>query len=112
MRKFVSLKPKSAQTCKHSILEYSSSVSYSSIEKGSSKPGNFAELGGKKQTDKWRSFLISLILGWGKRAIEDMQYYCATQKLVNTKTFLIYCDGTTIPLIRPDFSDKAFVPRR
>lgn len=47
MHKFVSLKPKSAQTCKHNILEYSSSVSYSFIEKGSSKPGNFAELGEK-----------------------------------------------------------------
>lgn len=51
-------------------------------------------------------------LGKGEETAEDMQCYRATQELVNTKTFLIYCDGTTIPLIRPDFSDKAFVPSR
>lgn len=49
VQKFVRLKPKSAQNCKHNILEYFSSVSYSFIE--SSEPGNFAELGEKKQTD-------------------------------------------------------------
>lgn len=52
VHKFVRLKPKSAQNCKHNILEYFSSVSYSFTEKGSSKPGNFAELGEKsKQTN-------------------------------------------------------------
>ena len=52
VHKFVKLKPKPAQNCKHSILEYFSSVSYPFTQKGSSKPGNFAERGGKsKQTN-------------------------------------------------------------
>jgi len=48
----------------------------------------------------------------GERAVEDMQCYCATQKLAYTKEFLIYCDGTTDPLQRLDFSDRAFVSSR
>lgn len=68
MHKFVRLKPKSAQNCKHNILEYFSSVSYFSLRKAVLSLEILLKWGGGKANRQMEKFPSFTHLGMGEES--------------------------------------------